>query len=444
ANTFMGAQSGSKVDRGSFNTGIGARALSNANFIFANNTSSYNTALGFEALHRVNTADSNAAVGFRTLATNQTGARNTGIGSAALLFNSSGNNNTAIGTEALAANSTASNNTAIGFMAARSSTTATGILAIGDSAMYNNSASNNLAIGSRALRDNTTGTTNIAIGRNALESNLTCSQNIAIGESALASMNFGSTIFGNNVAIGYRSLLNVNPVALTSSGSQNTAVGVFTGDDMSTGFNNTLLGYLTGNNLTTGGSNTFIGHTTGGTTTGDQNTLIGASVSASAAIDNASALGYNADVTQSNSMVFGNTAVTKWGFGVNTAAANILEFNAAVTTARLTTGGVWTNASDRNLKTNFTSLDGKDLLQRIVQLPLSRWSYIKEGNSITHIGPMAQDFFTLFNTGGDDKTISSIDPAGVALAGIQQLAKENEQLRKELEALKRLVIKQVK
>ena len=57
---------------------------------------------------------------------------------------------------------------------------------------------------------------------------------------------------------------------------------------------------------------------------------------------------------------------------------------------------------------------------------------------------MAQDFFTLFNTGGDDKTISSIDPAGVALAGIQQLAKENEQLRKELEALKRLVIKQVK
>ncbi|MBL7747500.1 MAG: tail fiber domain-containing protein, partial [Chitinophagaceae bacterium] len=153
------------------------------------------------------------------------------------------------------------------------------------------------------------------------------------------------------------------------------------------------------------------------------------------------ALGYNAAVTQSNSMVFGNTAVTKWGFGTNTTAANILEFNTTVTTARLTTGGVWTNASDKNIKFNFTKLQGRDVLNRIMQLPVTRWSYKKEGTGITHIGPMAQDFYSLFGTGGDDKTISSIDPAGVALIGVQELKKENDELKKELAAQRKLIEK---
>ena len=363
------------------------------------------------------------------------------MGSGSLVANESGSNNTAIGSESLASNTVANNNTAIGYQAARSSTVATGILAIGDSALYSNIANNNLAIGSRSLRDNASGSSNLAIGRNALENNTNCSQNLAIGESALAALSITTSLATNNVAVGYRSLALVNPTASTLSGNQNTALGTFSGDDMTTGYYNTLLGYLSGNNLTTGGNNTFVGHTAGGVTTGEQNTLVGASISASAAISNASAFGYDASITQSNSMVFGNTAVTKWGFGVNTTAANILEFNSGVTTARLTIGGVWTNASDRNLKTNITPLDGKDVLQRIMQLPVNRWSYKKEGNSITHIGPMAQDFYALFKTGADDKTISSIDPAGVALAGIQQLAKENRQLREELEELKKLVLK---
>lgn len=41
---------------------------------------------------------------------------------------------------------------------------------------------------------------------------------------------------------------------------------------------------------------------------------------------------------------------------------------------------------------------------------------------------MAQDFYKLFQTGTDDKTISTIDPAGVALIGVKQLLKNaNEQ-----------------
>jgi septal ring factor EnvC (AmiA/AmiB activator) len=43
---------------------------------------------------------------------------------------------------------------------------------------------------------------------------------------------------------------------------------------------------------------------------------------------------------------------------------------------------------------------------------------------------MAQDFYRLFNTGGDSLAISTIDPAGVALVGVQELKKENEDLKK--------------
>ena len=38
-----------------------------------------------------------------------------------------------------------------------------------------------------------------------------------------------------------------------------------------------------------------------------------------------------------------------------------------------------------------------------------------------HIGPMAQDFYSAFNIGTDDKHIALIDEGGVALAAIQGL-----------------------
>jgi hypothetical protein len=48
---------------------------------------------------------------------------------------------------------------------------------------------------------------------------------------------------------------------------------------------------------------------------------------------------------------------------------------------------------------------------------------------------MAQDFHNLFGYGDDETTISTIDPDGVALAAIQELIKQNQELRSRVESL---------
>jgi hypothetical protein len=91
--------------------------------------------------------------------------------------------------------------------------------------------------------------------------------------------------------------------------------------------------------------------------------------------------------------------------------------------AYVTAGGVWTNASDRNLKTNFQTLDPQTILEKIQSLPITQWSYRLEDASVRHIGPIAQDFYSAFGLGGisGNTSISTIDPSGVALLGIQAL-----------------------
>jgi Chaperone of endosialidase len=243
------------------------------------------------------------------------------------------------------------------------------------------------------------------------------------------------TIAGSSITTGTANVFIGDSAAyIATSAAGNTIVGANAATALSTGTQNVIIGYLAGKVLSTGQNNIYIGYNTaaGGGGGGSRNTVIGQSASTTASVTNGTALGYNAAVNQSNSMVFGDITVTKWGFGTNATAANILEFNSIVTTASLTTGGVWTNASDKNIKQNFSVMDKSDVLNKIMQLPVTRWSYTKEGNDVTHIGPMAQDFYRLFNTGQNDRTISTIDPSGVALLAIQQLKNENEVLTNRL------------
>ena len=90
--------------------------------------------------------------------------------------------------------------------------------------------------------------------------------------------------------------------------------------------------------------------------------------------------------------------------------------------------------SDRNAKRNFSSLDNLSILKKVVGLPISSWNYKTDADGLRHIGPMAQDFHATFGlNGSDDKHISIVDGAGVALAAIQGL---NQKLETENTALK--------
>jgi hypothetical protein len=100
---------------------------------------------------------------------------------------------------------------------------------------------------------------------------------------------------------------------------------------------------------------------------------------------------------------------------------------ATSTGAYLSTGGTWTNASDRALKADFTAVDAQAVLAKVAQLPIDEWSYKAEDGQ-RHLGPVAQDFYAAFGLGADDKHITTVDEGGVALAAIKGLnAKVEEQ-----------------
>jgi hypothetical protein len=186
---------------------------------------------------------------------------------------------------------------------------------------------------------------------------------------------------------------------------------------------------------------TYIGGMAGAVETGAQNnnTLIGASTSIVNAptvppsfASDATAVGYQATVRASNTIVFGDASVRTWLFNTHattrTGAALIAGYNSLNGNgAYLSASGVWTNASDRAKKEHFTAVDVSELLGQIAILPVTRWNYT--GLPEKHIGPMAQDFQRIFELGQDDKTISTIDPSGIALAGIQGLYHRWQQAR---------------
>ncbi len=91
--------------------------------------------------------------------------------------------------------------------------------------------------------------------------------------------------------------------------------------------------------------------------------------------------------------------------------------------------GSWSSLSDRNAKTNFARVNPRQLLERLVQLPIQTWNYKSQSDSVRHIGPVAQDFAVAFKVGEDDRHIAAVDADGVALAAIQGL---NQKLTEEL------------
>jgi hypothetical protein len=89
---------------------------------------------------------------------------------------------------------------------------------------------------------------------------------------------------------------------------------------------------------------------------------------------------------------------------------------------RLPSGsGSWEALSDRNAKTAVRPVDGRQVLDALAEMPISTWKYRGQSEAVSHIGPMAQDFYAAFGMGEDEHYIGTVDADGVALAAIQGL-----------------------
>jgi hypothetical protein len=109
-------------------------------------------------------------------------------------------------------------------------------------------------------------------------------------------------------------------------------------------------------------------------------------------------------------------------------------------------GGGWSMVSDRTLKTNFVSVDYKNVFNQLMALPITEWEYTFN-KGVRHIGPMAQDFKQAFGLGSDERFITATDADGVAYAAIKHLILELDRLPQveyhnvsdRLEALQRIL-----
>ncbi|MFA6357645.1 MAG: tail fiber domain-containing protein [Candidatus Omnitrophota bacterium] len=109
-----------------------------------------------------------------------------------------------------------------------------------------------------------------------------------------------------------------------------------------------------------------------------------------------------------------------------------------VYSAYMSSGGVWTAASSRDMKENFVELNPLEILAKIEKLPVMEWNYKSENANIKHIGPFAEDFYALFKlNGSDNKHLAHIDPPGVALVGIKALSVKINKQQQEIEKLQR-------
>jgi hypothetical protein len=252
-----------------------------------------------------------------------------------------------------------------------------------------------------------------AMGRAAMAHGI-ASTAMGAGTAAVADY---STAMGNGSAAGGRSS--------TAMGDSSQALGE----------GSTAMGF----HATAGDYSTAMGANT--TASSDYSTAIGVSTTASRWAS--TAMGAHASTNgYQGSFVYGDNSTSSV---VNATAANQFLVRASGgfrfrTAADLSTGcdlspssACWACTSSRLLKTGFEALDGEDVLSRVRELPLQRWSY-KAEPGVRHIGTFAEDFYRAFGLGTSPTSIGMIDMDGVNLAAVKALEQRTRALQDQLDA----------
>lgn len=119
----------------------------------------------------------------------------------------------------------------------------------------------------------------------------------------------------------------------------------------------------------------------------------------------------------------------------------IFSMSNLTTGVTLATGaGAWAAVSDKNLKANTKEVDNNEILDKLTKVPVYHYNYKTQEPDIKHIGVFAQDFHKQFGCGEKNTQIYTIDEAGVCIAAIKELHKQNLELREELNQLKQQIV----
>ncbi len=394
-NIGIGENTLSKINLGVQNIGIGSNALSKIN------NASANIALGNTAMGNSDSVYRNVSIGAYTMINLHDAQFNTAIGNNALEFLSSGEQNTAVGTFSLRVNKVGNYNTSVGYAAGHNAKGDRNVF-LGFEAGYFETGSNKLYIAnsnadsSKALlygdfadsvlhvngdlysdeliSDQLTVTGNSRlrghIFLHALEGlgedgtayiqardhsahtsvglqfrvtdNGSFNNALAINKDGQVNFQNREIYFGGDRMIHTSSSFNFfagQGAAPNVTGTANTAIGSFSGRDLTTGSENTLLGQNAGNSLISGdfntsvgtlaGSlvqsgnfNTYIGYKAGRFNDGDRNTALGTDAgktSSGESYDRTISIGDRATAECNNCAVIGNSgsSAVNLGLGVS-------------------------------------------------------------------------------------------------------------------------------
>ncbi len=311
------------------------------------------------------------------------------------------------------------------------SNTGTGNIFVGANSGLLNTAISGTFVGAAAGRDNTSGTDNTFLGRNSGLANTTGTLNVYVGSNA-----------GSNAG------------ALTASG-------------------NTFVGYLTGATNTTGTRNILIG----------REANVGA-----ASLTNATAIGYQAIVGASNSMVLGGAAGSgnevKVGIGTTTPTTELqvnhgngsptagngltiqnvgasnqnfalfvsnstgnlnLYENTTFVGGFAAANGTYTPVSDKRLKKNITTIE--NVLPKLSEINIRRYHFKKQSDSeLTNIGVIAQELKEVYpelvhySPENDKYTVDYMSMGPLAIKAIQEQQKMIEKLLEKINGLENSLV----
>lgn len=190
---------------------------------------------------------------------------------------------------------------------------------VGSTSYSGTTPADNTFVGYNVGYNGTTGGANTFVGSLTGNRNTSGLANTFLGAWAGVSNTTGTTNTFVGQYCGY----------FTTTGGENTFVGQGNGTANTTGFANTFIGRSVGAN-TTGSNNTFLGRFSGNAnTSGFNNLALGSNADfISGGLYNATAIGYNAKVADSNAMVLGGTGsdAVSVGIGVTSPRAHLHLF----------------------------------------------------------------------------------------------------------------------